>query len=286
MIAPSEPHLTPSLELAQIAEFIEGLSWEDHFLAAPYFLLNEFGPLVDHLSTAIRLGFPANYDPFYNRLIGLGLYEIAHQAMLDELLAYIYHNDLNAFTVHVCPFTQPAQVHDWLRWRGFWLQERHAKFIRDHRPASPPTGDLSSDLRIELTGPDYAAAFAYVALHAFNLPDYLYDWLGNEVGREGWLHYVAWDGEQPVACGAMFIRDEVAWLGHGGTLPQARRRGAQTALLNRRIHDGRELGCRWFVTETGEDLPWRENPSYRNIQRSGFQLAYLRDSYIFHPGTS
>lgn len=269
--------LIPTLDLAQIAEFIEGLSWEDHFLAAPEYLLWDQDLIIDHLNTALFFCHRSSYDLFYNRLIGLGLYETVSESMLDDLLSIIYSLGLPLFSVYVCPFTQPPEIHDWLNWRGFSIQDRHAKLVRGNHPIhQPPT-----DLRIELTGEDYADAFAYVAVESFGLPEVMYDWLKGEVGRPGWQHYVAWDGDQPVASGAMFIRDQVAWLGHGGTLPQARRRGAQLALLARRIHDGLQLGCRWFVTETDQDLPWRPNSSYRNILRSGFQLAYLRDNYVF-----
>ena len=65
------------------------------------------------------------------------------------------------------------------------------------------------------------------------------------------------------------------------TRPSHRRRGAQGALLARRIRDAADLGCRWLVTETGEDLPERPNPSFRNMLRTGFELAYQRANYLF-----
>ena len=39
-------------------------------------------------------------------------------------------------------------------------------------------------------------------------------------------------------------------------------------------------GCRWFVTETGEDLPDRPNPSFRNMMRAGFHVAYHRPNFM------
>ena len=46
--------------------------------------------------------------------------------------------------------------------------------------------------------------------------------------------------------------------------------------MARRIRDGADLGCRWLVTETGEDTPHHPNPSYHNMLRTGFLLAYQR----------
>jgi hypothetical protein len=113
------------------------------------------------------------------------------------------------------------------------------------------------------------------------MPDMLRPWLAAPVGRPGWRHYLAWASEVPVATGALFVKDQIGWLGVGSTLPSHRRRGAQGAIMAQRIRDGAELGCRWLITETGEDTPGRPNPSYHNMVRTGFTLAYQRSNYIF-----
>ncbi len=43
--------------------------------------------------------------------------------------------------------------------------------------------------------------------------------------------------------------------------------------MARRIRDAAALGCRWMITETGEDLPQQPNPSYHNMLRTGFLLS-------------
>jgi hypothetical protein len=112
------------------------------------------------------------------------------------------------------------------------------------------------------------------------MPAVLQPWIASMVGRAGWQHYLAWDGSRPVAAAALYVRDGAGWLGMASTLPAARRRGAQGALMAQRIEDGRALGCRWLVTETGEDTPARPNPSYRNMIRAGFALAYHRENVM------
>jgi hypothetical protein len=112
------------------------------------------------------------------------------------------------------------------------------------------------------------------------MPDTLVPMISGTVGREGWLHYVAWDDATPVAVAALLVRGNVGWLGVATTLPGYRRRGAQGALMTRRVRDGTELGCEWFVTETGKDLPDKPNPSYHNMIRSGFTVAYDRPNYM------
>jgi hypothetical protein len=50
-------------------------------------------------------------------------------------------------------------------------------------------------------------------------------------------------------------------------------------LLARRVEDGREMGCRWFVTETGAEDPEKPNGSLRNMLRVGFEIVYFRQNY-------
>jgi hypothetical protein len=78
----------------------------------------------------------------------------------------------------------------------------------------------------------------------------------------------------------MYIKDNLAWLGMGTTLPGYRGRGMQRALLARRINDAADLGVKMLTIETlhaGAEEP--PNTSYRNVIRAGFLLVYLRRQY-------
>jgi GNAT superfamily N-acetyltransferase len=77
----------------------------------------------------------------------------------------------------------------------------------------------------------------------------------------------------------LFVHGDTAWLGLGATLPEARGRGSQSALLARRIALAGELGCSLCVTETGESVVGRPSTSHRNILRAGFREQYLRPNY-------
>ena len=156
------------------------------------------------------------------------------------------------------------------------MRDNWAKVYR----AATPDVVIRTDLRIERIGQAHAAAFAEVSCTAFGMPAVMQPWLTAGVGQPGWMHYLAFDGETPVAGGALFLKGDVGWLGIASTLPAYRRRGAQGALMARRIRDASELGCRWIVTETGEDTPEHPNPSYHNMLRTGFALAYQRPNYI------
>ena len=85
----------------------------------------------------------------------------------------------------------------------------------------------------------------------------------------------------PIAAAAMFIAGEAAWFGSAATDAAHRRRGAQQALVVRRLHDARQAGCTWVSVETAEDTVTRDAPSFRNLRRLGFTIAYRRPNYLW-----
>jgi hypothetical protein len=174
------------------------------------------------------------------------------------------------------PAARPAELPLWLERRGLRPARGWVKMVRDLSP--PPA--VPTELRIERIDTSQAASFARVASEAFAMPPFLEPLLEASVGRAGWSHYLAFDGELPVACAALFVYEGAGWLGIDATLASHRRRGAQGALQERRICDAAEQGCRLLTTETGEPLPGERNPSLDNMHRIGFELAYVRANYM------
>ena len=75
-----------------------------------------------------------------------------------------------------------------------------------------------------------------------------------------------------VAGGAtLVIRDGVAGLFGASTLPAFRKRGVQTALLNKRMVHAAEAGCELAVC-----LAHPGGSSQRNVVRLGFDVLYSR----------
>ena len=92
-------------------------------------------------------------------------------------------------------------------------------------------------------------------------------WLREIVGRPGWHCFVSVVGGETAGPGALFVEGEYAWLGIGATKPEARRRGAHSALLARRIEAARDYGARLAVTETGVPQMGEIAPSYTEHPR-------------------
>lgn len=268
------------VEIAHVVEFGEAAAYADLIRAAPADLATSLGLTVTKVGSAIALTMRAVDILLFNRVMGLGLVEPALEAMVDEVVAHYRSQGLKHFGFQLSPAAQPAALPEWIKARGFQARDNWVKVIRGSEPAP----QIDTDLRVDEIGSEHRRGFSTVALTAFGMPESLRPWLEAPIGRPGWHCYAAFDGEQAVGAGALFVKGEVAWLGVGSTLPSHRGRRAQGAIMARRIRDAIALGCRWIVTETGEETPQQPNPSWHNMLRTGFRLVYPRPNYVFSGG--
>ncbi len=147
-----------------------------------------------------------------------------------------------------------------------------AKFVRDNR-AAPEAATSLAVREVDTAG---GRAFGAAAAQGFGLPPVVGEWLAALAGRPRWRCFVGFDGDTPAAAGALFIDGNCAWLGVGATVGSHRKRGAQSAILGARINAAIASGCTLLTTETGIPQPCESAPSYANIQRAGFAVAYPR----------
>ncbi len=79
---------------------------------------------------------------------------------------------------------------------------------------------------------------------------------------------------RPGAAGVLCIHEGVALFGGSATIPELRRRGLQSALLNERMRYAHDHGCdiAMMVALPGSD-------SQRNAERKGFHVAYTRTKW-------
>jgi hypothetical protein len=264
----------PNRDVAVASEVAEAEAWADNVRALA---AREGNPLGAELLRAGAATVPlvrSVGSPLVNRVIGLGVGAPALEDDLDAACAAYGEREL-AFAVSVAPHARPAELPEWLGRRGLAPGSSFAKLWR--RTADPPAAETA--LRIERVGAERAREFASVNCAAWHLDGEFAAWFEAAVGRPRWRHYLAFDGERPVAAGALFVHDGAAWLGFAATLSRHRGRGAHAALLARRIRDAAELGCELVVTEAHAGTATRPSPSERNIRAAGFELAYLRPNY-------
>lgn len=211
----------------------------------------------------------------FNRVIGLGVFEKANPNSIEKIIQIYKENNIKNFTIHLTPFAQPDNL-------ASLLKEYKLKPIFDWVKMYRSTDsepEIKTGLCIKQIDKLDSDDFAIIASTSFNTSDFIKPWFATTVGMPNWFNYIAYEENKPIATGAMYVKNEVAWIGFGGTLPEHRKKGAQGALLAYRIKEAKKLGCKWICTET-DHIPNRENTSLKNMVRAGFHEAYLRTNYI------
>jgi GNAT superfamily N-acetyltransferase len=112
------------------------------------------------------------------------------------------------------------------------------------------------------------------------MPPDLVPWCAAQVGAPGWYAFGAYDGDALVGMGALFAHGRCGQLSGAATLPEARGRGAQSALMAARIALARDLGLEWVTAETGSETRENPNPSLHNMHRAGLATLYERRNWL------
>ena len=79
---------------------------------------------------------------------------------------------------------------------------------------------------------------------------------------------------EPISTGMLFVYDNAALLAGASTVPEGRRQGAQSALLDARLRFAAEQGCQLAMMGA---LPGSQ--SQKNAEKNGFRIAYTRTKW-------
>ena len=264
-------------EVAYWAEMSEALAAADLCRAAADLPDDPVGALVARPGDGVAFAFRKLDIPFFNRAIGVGVARPAVESDVDDVVNFFDGAERAIAVAQLAPHAAPAELVGWFEARGFNRSRTWVKMWHDL--AAIP--EAPTDLRIDVIGSDRAHDFGRLGVvEAYDFPDVVGPAAGATAGQAGWMHYMGFDGDTPVSTAAMRIQDGVAWFGFGATSESHRGRGGQSALFARRLRDARDAGCRFAIVETGKETAEEPNPSYRNMVRSGFQLAYFRHNWV------
>lgn len=257
-------------------ERIEIEAWRDYCAAAPARFADAVGVEAMDLGGPLLAVCPRIDHYQFNRLIGAGLGLDRNGESLELAADFFRQAKLKNGYLQIAPGPRAQALE--ARARALELKPLERVWVKFSRGAeTAPTP--ATTLQIAEVAPGEAMEFAGAVVAGFGMPAMLAPWLAAIVGRKGWHAYVARDGGKAVGGAAMFVSGDVAWLGIGAVQSAARRKGGQSALLARRIVDGLGRGVRLFATETGRPLAGEPHPSFTNIQRAGFIIAYDRPNW-------
>ena len=208
-----------SHEMALGLEEIEVLAWSDLYAAAPPAVVERTGVTIRPMGGGCVSMVPKVDVLGMNRVFGFGLREPVDRTDLISLIEQYHEAGARRFFVQVNPYAMSSNLPGWLKAEGFAHYNNWIKLYRsvENLPS------VKTDLAIRpITEP---GAFGAIVAAGFDWPEDVAPWIGSTVGRQAWRHYMAFDGEKPVATGAFYAEGEFAWLDLASTLPEARGRG-------------------------------------------------------------
>ena len=216
---------------------------------------------------------------FWSRAVGFGITEPVTESIVDDVLSFARDVDAKSLLWHIAPQAD-GPWEEILAARGVKPGQAWVKFAA---PIEDVHADPATDLRIAPIDLADAHRYADLMIEVFEMPadSALPEWAATQVGIPGFQMYGAWDGDALAAVACLYAADGIGSLSGAATLPQYRGRGAQTALMARRVADAAALGCTWITAETGTETPEEPNPSLHNMRRIGLVELYERRNWIW-----
>lgn len=261
---------------APVLERAESEAWAEIQGNVSEAFRDRFGIRVHRVSGTVALVAPLTDMLALNRVWLPGDAAELREDVLDEVIALFREAGAPRFVVHWPSSALPVEATDWFTDRGFRTGYPMAKMCRH---TSVPVASRST-CAIAGIGVTEAEQFGAIAALGNELPPFMAPGFTSTIGLAGWRHYLAIDDGRPIAAAALHVAGDIGWCGFAGTLPAHRGRGAQSALLARRVRDAAADGCAWVTCETMADTAERPSQSFRNMTRLGFEVAYMRATCV------
>lgn len=267
-----------STEVERVAKLFRRQMWESvapDAIADCGIEIQRFGPLE---ATVFR---DEPDVPCLNEIRGAaepGAVERGHLADAVEWMR-AHEVDYRVPVAEACAGAEQADA--WLGERGYERGGGLVTFLRDAQAPLPPAPPASGIELYELSEEAAGEGFSYLAREALGLPVMAEILVLMLPSMDSWRCYTAvlTDENLVAAAGAMLIAGGVAQLGIDATLPQARNRGCNRALLHRRLADAAAAGCHTVFAELDEDDPDGFAAARHNLLEGGFEEAYRSPSW-------
>lgn len=205
---------------------------------------------------------------------GLGIFEDASEEHLDKIEGFFKERGAPVFH-EVSPMADPSLI-SLLNERSYKPIELTSVMYRELgtetvrlKPRDPRLMTRVVDTNeVELWARTSAAAWKteYEAL-----ADFMFNFGQISAQCKGAYPYLAELDGRAIATGMLFISDDICMLAGASTIPDARKQGAQTALLEDRLTFASSKGCSLAIMGAAPG-----SQSQQNAQKNGFKIAYTR----------
>lgn len=203
---------------------------------------------------------------------GLGVFEPITESALEALERFF--GERNSDTFHeISPLADQSSL-TLLHARGYRPCELTSVLFQP-LPASISNVASDSSIVVGPIGTSERELWAQTAAQGWGgsaeLQEFMLSFGSVAVGAEGAHPFLARIDGAAVATGSLIVCGDVALLAGASTVPDARGRGAQRALLAARLQFASSVGCTTALMGAAPG-----SMSQRNAERSGFRIAYTR----------
>ena len=206
---------------------------------------------------------------------GLGVFEPISTRHIETIEEFFRSRGAEVFH-EVCPLAD-ASVFEHVRERGYKPVEFSNVLYRPIDTALRLDAPRNEEIKVRLVQKSEVDIWAQTASEGWSefpeVADFLRE-LNQVTAHSNGLSFIAEVEQQPIATGALTIAGDVALLAGASTVPNARRQGAQLALLEGRLRYAAARGCTVAMMVA---LPG--TGSQRNAERHGFRIAYTRTKW-------
>ena len=267
--------LFADLELARRLERAEAFACAQ-FAAARSRLFPESGSVFTECA-GTTLVFDGVGSPT-TQSFGLGLFADPSPDDFAEMERFFFSR--GAEVMHeVCPLVGPAVLKA-LCTRGYTPFEISNVL---YQPVVRPESSLSPGIGIRVIEASEAVLWSQLSARGWAHDHPEFEEFCRQAGalivaREQSACFLATIDGQPGATGSLLLHEGVALFAGAATVPEMRKRGLQSALLEERMRYAHDHGCdlAMMVAEAGSN-------SQRNAERQGFRVAYTRLKWRLDP---
>ena len=208
--------------------------------------------------------------------VALGLHGAVNGAEMDELENF-YRSRGSEVNIEVCPMAD-ISLYELLGSRGYRVIELSNVLYRPiESPARLTTLPPGVEIRRAAAGEArfWAETVSRGFAEHFPVTEELIEIMEMFSQRPSDRTYLAYVDGKIAGGAALCTHSGVAGFFGASTLPDFRRRGVQTALLEVRLADAAGAGCDIAVS-----IAQLNSVSHRNIERQGFRVAYTRSKFM------
>jgi ribosomal protein S18 acetylase RimI-like enzyme len=209
---------------------------------------------------------------WYNRVVGL---ELQDARAIPEMLTFFRTRGIRArFEIGPAELTSALALQLAIERVGV---ERIETVV--HAPIEALVPPRSGDVHVRPSPFAEIDTFLEIWARGFALPEFL--WSDVKRMRAAWFsvpgfqRYLALIDGEPIACAGLYVHGDVGYLCVSATLPEARGRGAQAALIARRWRDAAASGCRHVMSTTSFG-----GTSQSNMERAGMRTAHSTCTWL------